>query len=222
MDAAIRVRDLRKGYGATPVLDVPALDLGGGEQAALLGTSGGGKTTLLHVLAGITAADAGTVLVAGVDVTRLGEAARDRHRARHVGYVFQTHHLLPAFTALENVLLGMSFGGGRADRGRAGDLLRAVGLGDRLGHRPRQLSVGQRQRVAVARALAGSPRVVLADEPTGALDPSNADAVVGLIRGLCRDAGATLLMVTHDPRLAAGFDRRMELADLNRAAGGAA
>ncbi|MEM8875116.1 MAG: ABC transporter ATP-binding protein [Planctomycetota bacterium] len=218
---SVDVRNLRKSYpqpggGSVSVLDVPELTLADGEQVALIGGSGTGKTTLLHILAGIVPADSGSVTLAGADLASLGEAERDRHRGANLGYVFQTHHLLPAFTALENVLLGMSFTGKSADRGWATSLLERVGLGDRMRYKPGQLSVGQRQRVAVARALANRPKVVLADEPTGALDPGNASAVLALIRKLCDDAGATLLLVTHDHDLAAKLPRTIDLATLNR------
>ena len=220
-------RDLRKHYpgpdGArVDVLDVPELTIADSEQAALVGGSGTGKTTLLHCLAGIVRPDAGTVRYGDLDVAALGESARDAFRGRSVGYVFQTHHLLPGFTALENVLLGMSFTGRRPDRAWATRLLDAVGLGDRLNHRPSQLSVGQQQRVAVARALANRPAIVYADEPTGALDPATARGTLGLIRRLCDEAGTALLLVTHDPSLAAELPRTIRLADVNRASNVAA
>ena len=147
------------------VLNVKDFKLATGEQAVLIGSSGGGKTTLLNIIAGITAADGGEVLVGGIDLVQLPEAARDRFRAERIGFVFQTFNLLPAFTALENVLLGMSFGGKRADRSRAIMLLERVGLGHRLHHKPSQLSVGEQQRTSVARAMANTPRLLLADEP---------------------------------------------------------
>ena len=153
------------------VLDVPAFALAEGEQCALEGTSGSGKSTLLHVISGIMRPDSGRVALDGIDVTRLAEARRDRLRADKLGLVFQQFNLLPGFTALENVLVAMSFGTGRPDRWRAADLLAEVGLSHRLHHRPSQLSIGQQQRVAVARALANRPRAVLADEPTKIHDP---------------------------------------------------
>ena len=222
---ALAARDLRKSYtgpdgGRVDVLDVPLLDVTDSEQAALVGGSGTGKTTLLHCLAGIVRPDAGSVTHGDTDITTLGESARDAFRGRHLGYVFQTHHLLGGFTALENVLLGMSFTGRRPDRAWAEHLLREVGLGDRLGYRPGRLSVGQQQRVAVARALANRPSVVFADEPTGALDPPTAQATLDLIRRLCAEAKAALLMVTHDRSLAGQLPRTIDLADVNRATAG--
>lgn len=225
--------DVRKSFSAPDgstltVLDVPAFHLDSGEQVALLGSSGSGKTTLLHVIAGIVAPDAGTVLVEtmpgtaqiGVktNIALLSEADRDRFRGEHIGYIFQTHHLLPGFTALENVLLGMSFTGRSADRPWAERLLTEVGLKDRLHYRPSKLSVGQQQRVAVARALANRPSLVLADEPTGALDYVNAQQVLDLIRKLCDEVKASLLIVTHDRSIASQLPRTVDLYDINRAA----
>ncbi|HSZ58885.1 MAG TPA: ATP-binding cassette domain-containing protein, partial [Tepidisphaeraceae bacterium] len=152
----------------------------------------------------------------------LSEAQRDVFRGQSIGYIFQTHHLLPGFTAMENVLLGMSFTGRSPDRAWAKHLLSEVGLSDRLNYRPEKLSVGQQQRVAVARALANRPQLVLADEPTGALDPGTAKHVLQLIRGLCREANAALLLVTHDLEIAGQLPRRLVLSELNRASTAAA
>ena len=202
---------------AVPVIDVESFTLADGEHVALVGGSGTGKTTLLHLIAGILAPDSGHIRFDGVDVAALGEAERDVFRGRTIGYVFQTHHLLPGFTALENVLLGMSFTGRAHDPNWARHLLVEVGLSDRLHYKPDRLSVGQQQRVAVARVLANRPRLVLADEPTGALDPRNAQAVLELIRKLCTEVGASLLLVSHDPTVTAQFPRVVSLAELNRA-----
>ena len=216
----LRVESLTKTYRSpdgeiTPVLDVPSLELRAGEQVALRGSSGSGKTTLLHIIAGILTPDSGRVLIDGMDITALGEADRDALRAERIGYVFQTFNLLQGYSALENVLLGMMFGRG-PDRSSAEALLTRVGLGARLGYLPRQLSVGQQQRVAVARALAGQPRLVLADEPTGNLDPRHGAEALTLIRDVCREQGAALLLVSHDPAVLAQFDRVDDLATLNR------
>ena len=146
------------------------------------------------------------------------EAQRDVFRGRNIGYIFQTHHLLAGFTAMENVLLGMSFTGRASDRPWAEHLLREVGLSDRLHYKPSKLSVGQQQRVAVARALASRPALVLADEPTGALDEKNAQQVLELIRKLCREVNAALLLVTHDLSIAKQFPRVLTLSELNRSA----
>ena len=205
-----------------PILDVPELNLDPGEQVVIRGRSGCGKTTLLHAIAGLTTVDSGKIEVNGVDVTRLAEARRDRFRARHIGYVFQTFNLLPAFTALENVLLGMTFTGQRASRERASELLGRVGLGHRMGHKPSALSVGEQQRVAVARALANKPVLLLADEPTANVDPGHQQQVVDLIREACRQENVTLLLVTHAPEVARQFDRVVELEEINRVMVGAA
>jgi len=219
---ALRLENLTKRYlapdgSAVPVIDVASFDLADGEQVALVGGSGTGKTTLLHLIAGILAPDGGRIVIDGVDVASLAEAERDVFRGRSIGYVFQTHHLLPGFTALENVLLGMSFTGRPHDPKWARHLLEEVGLSDRLHYKPEKLSVGQQQRVAVARALANRPRLVLADEPTGALDPRNAQSVLELIRKLCSEVGASLLLVSHDPAITAQLSRAVSLAELNRA-----
>jgi putative ABC transport system ATP-binding protein len=206
-----------------PVIDIPRFVLGDGEQVALIGSSGSGKTTLLHLVAGILTADSGKITFGSgpdgqVDITTLSEAQRDVFRGAYIGYIFQTHHLLAGFTALENVLLGMSFTGRPHDAGWARRLLEEVGLSDRLHYKPAKLSVGQQQRVAVARALASRPRVVLADEPTGALDPGNAQQVLDLIRSLCAEVSASLILVSHDMEIARQLPRRVSLGELNRAA----
>mgnify|MGYP003336705415 CR=1 FL=1 len=203
------------------VVDVPAFAMGHGDAVALAGPSGSGKTTFLHLVAGILAADSGHVRIDGIDLAMMAEHERDRFRARHLGYIFQTFNLLQGFTCMENVLLGMSFGHGM-DRGRAEALLRRVGLGERLNHYPRQLSTGQQQRVAVARALAGKPRLVLADEPTGNLDPHHAQEALALIREACAENGSALLLVSHDRDILARFGKVASLSDINRACAGMA
>ena len=231
---ALILYQLKKEYVApdatrVPVIDLPYLELRDGEQVAMMGTSGSGKTTLLHMIAGILTPDSGRITydVASddpanprtrLDISSLTEAQRDIFRGRNIGYIFQTHHLLPGFTALENVLLGMSFTGRKHDHAWATHLLNQVGLFDRHDYRPGKLSVGQQQRVAVARALANRPKMVLADEPTGALDSINAQQVLELIRRLCNEVAATLLLVTHDAQIAAQLPRMLSLTDLNQAA----
>jgi len=224
---SIAISQLKKAYVAPDgsrlaVIDVQELHVADAEQVALIGSSGSGKTTLLHLIAGILTPDSGRILFelgadGTVDVARLSEPQRDVFRGRHVGYVFQTHHLLPGFTALENVLLGMSFTGRRHDPAWAQHLLAEVGMSDRLHYKPAKLSVGQQQRVAVARALANRPRLVLADEPTGALDPGNAQQVLDLIRTLCAEVKSSLLLVSHDLSIAQQLPRVLTLADINRA-----
>lgn len=217
----LQIRQLRVQYSGpdgeppTPVLDLPEWDLAAGEQVALLGASGSGKTTLLHVVAGIVVPDSGTVRLGETEITRLDEASRDRFRAANIGYIFQQVHLLPAFTALENVLLGMKFADNRAGTARALALLESVGLRERARYFPRQLSAGQQQRVGIARALANQPRLVLADEPTSALDARHRDAVLDLMQRLCREIGAALIVVTHDEAVARRFPTAIWLADIN-------
>ena len=200
------------------ILDIPSFSVAQGEQMLLVGPSGCGKTTLLHVIAGISRPDSGVIRIDGVDVVRLSEAARDRFRAAKIGYVFQTFNLLPAFTALENVLLGMTFARNRRDRKRAGELLERVGLQHRRTHKPAALSVGEQQRVAVARALANRPSLILADEPTANVDRANQQHVVDLIRTTCREERVTLVMVTHAMEVAEQFERVDRLDVLNRVA----
>ena len=197
------------------ILDIESYGLAAGEQAALIGPSGGGKTTLLHVISGISSVDEGKVQIDGLDITRLFEAGRDRFRAEKIGYVFQTFNLLPGFSALENVLLGMTFARGRKDTSRARKLLERVGLSHRLHHKPTALSVGEQQRVAVARALANRPKLLLADEPTANVDPANQQQVVDLIRGTCDEEQVTLLIVTHAMAVAEQFSRIDRLDEIN-------
>ncbi len=199
-----------------PVLDVPQFRIDAGEQVILVGKSGGGKTTLLHVIAGITRADAGRIEFDRRDIGRLSEPARDRYRAAKIGYVFQTFNLLPAFNALENVELGMTFAKGPKDAARARRLLDRVGLARRWNHKPSAMSVGEQQRVAVARALANKPRLLLADEPTANVDPSNQQMIIDLIRETCREDTIGLLMVTHSTEVASQFSRVERLDEINQ------
>ncbi len=214
--ALLDIRDLKKSYRAPDgrlrkVVDLPALSLAQGEQWALEGASGSGKTTLLNLLAGILRPDSGSIRLDGTDLAVLDEAGRDRFRAERIGYIFQTFNLLQGYTALENVMVAMSFAG-PVDPARAEDLLKRVGLGQRMHDRPRQLSTGQQQRVAVARALSKRPSLVLADEPTGNLDEANAGQVLALIQETCSEAGAGLLLVSHDPGITRLFAKGLKLA----------
>lgn len=224
MPVIIRLRDVQKSYplGERKVLacEVAQLDIAAGEQVALIGRSGTGKTTLLHILAGILRPDAGEVEVAGVRLDQLGEAARDRHRGRHIGMVYQTFNLLQPFTALENVLLGALFGrgAGHAARERAAALLAQVGLGERLHHRPNELSVGQVQRVAICRALVNDPELILMDEPLGNQDRATGEQVLDMLLEIAARDRRTVVMVTHDPASAARMQRTVDLATLRRSA----
>lgn len=218
----LEIQDLVKSFdqpggGRLRILDIKSLSLAAGEQAVLIGRSGGGKTTLLHLIAGLLTPDSGSIRIVGTDVTRLSESGRDRFRASTTGYVFQTFNLLAAFTALENVRLGMSFASGRYDSSRAMSLLERVGLADRAHYRPAQLSVGQQQRVAIARSLAGRPKLLLADEPTANVDPASSQTVIDLIRNSCREDNVALLLVTHSMELAAQFQRVEHLDEINHA-----
>lgn len=201
---------------ALPILDIPRFQLQRNEQMVLVGASGCGKTTMLHVIAGIRRADAGSIRVDGTDIAGLSEAGRDRFRAAKIGYIFQTFNLLPGFSALENVLLGMTFARGRRDPPRAKMLLERVGLAARASHKPSALSVGEQQRVAVARALANRPALILADEPTANVDHAHQAQIVALIRETCREENIGLLMVTHSTEVAAQFDRVDRLQEINR------
>lgn len=217
------VRDLLKTYpspeaggAAVEIVRVPAFALAAAQQIALRGESGSGKTTFLNLIAGILAADDGRVEIDGIDLAALSESRRDRVRADKLGYIFQTFNLLQGYTVLENVVLGMSFGPRGADRAHARALLDRVGLSHRLDHFPRQLSTGQQQRVAVARALANRPKLVLADEPTGNLDGRHGQEALRLIRETCRQEGAALLLVSHDEAVLAQFEQVQDFSAINQ------
>ncbi len=206
------------GGGELTVLNVPRFEMARAEQVALSGESGGGKTTLLHLIAGMLSATSGSIRVDNIELTKLSEQGRDRFRAATIGYVFQTFNLLLAFSALENVKLGMTFGRGGVDADLALHLLERVGLADRAHYRPKQLSVGQQQRVAIARSLAGQPKLLLADEPTANVDPASADSVLDLIINSCQQESISLLMVTHSMDVANRFGRIDRLEDINHIA----
>ena len=214
------VENLKKSYSqnnsqALEILDVPEFRVDEGEQVVLIGASGGGKTTLLHIIAGITRPTEGRIWIDGIEATAFSEVARDQIRASKLGYIFQTFNLLPGFTALENVNLGMTFSKGKPDSKRAVELLDRVGLKDRIHHKPGKMSVGEQQRVAVARALANRPRLLLADEPTANVDPQNKQQIVELIRNFCVEEKIALLLVTHAMEVASQFDRVDQLEDIN-------
>jgi len=217
----LRLSGVRKSYGvgtqvASEVLHGIDLTLGRGEFTALIGPSGSGKTTLLNLIGLLDRPTAGRIEVAGEDASTLDEAHATALRGRAIGFVFQYHHLLPAFTALENVMMPLLAARGRVDdemRSRAATLLDRVGLTPWRDHKASAISGGQQQRVAIARALAMNPALVLADEPSGNLDTENADAVFDLMRDVNVTNGTTFLIVTHDPRLAQRCDRIVDLVD---------
>jgi putative ABC transport system ATP-binding protein len=197
------------------------LEVAAGETLAIVGASGSGKSTLLGLLAGLDAPTTGRVLLDGQDLTALDEDGRAALRAGRVGFVFQSFQLLPGLNALENVMLPLELAGSRAPRDQAREVLGRVGLGARLGHYPRQLSGGEQQRVAIARAFAAGPGLLFADEPTGNLDQRTGERIIELLFALNRETATTLVLVTHDARLARPCDRTVEL-EAGRLVGGAA
>jgi putative ABC transport system ATP-binding protein len=215
--AMLDLRDVRltleSGAGEVNILRGVDLVVPRGQTVAVLGPSGSGKSSLLMVAAGIERASAGRVVIAGTDITALGEDGRAAFRQHHIGVVFQAFHLVPAMTALENVMVPMEIAGARDAAKRARVALASVGLDHRLHHYPTQLSGGEQQRVALARAFAVEPELVLADEPTGNLDGETGHAVADLLFGMSRDRGTTLLLVTHDPELATRCGRIMNMHD---------
>jgi putative ABC transport system ATP-binding protein len=211
----LEARSLRKQVtspeGMLTILDDVNLAVGAGESVAVVGASGAGKSTLLALLAGLDEPSAGSVWLEGIELSALDEDGRAAARARHVGFVFQSFHLVPSLTALENVMLPLELAGRRDARAAAQAVLTQVGLGPRLGHYPRQLSGGEQQRVAIARAFVTRPSVLFADEPTGNLDTTTGHRVIELLFDLNAASGTTLILVTHDREIAARCGRVIEL-----------
>ncbi|WP_373080443.1 lipoprotein-releasing ABC transporter ATP-binding protein LolD [Zhongshania sp.] len=218
-DSVLACRNLHKCFVQGPeqlnILNDINLDIGRGERIAIVGPSGAGKTTLLHMLGGLDTPSQGSVMVSGKDIAKMNDRERSRLRNRELGFVYQFHHLLAEFSALENAAMPLLIAGEKRATAfaRSSELLDRVGLGHRLQHRPAQLSGGERQRVAIARALANSPACVLLDEPTGNLDGDTAESVQALLLELNRELQISLVIVTHDMRLAHRMDRILSLAD---------
>ena len=210
MAPLVHIENLRKKFGNVRALDDVSFDVASGEWVAIMGPSGSGKTTLINILGGLDTPTSGRACVDGVDVARLDESGLARFRAEKIGFIFQQFHLVPYLTALENVMLAQYFHS-TTDEPEAREALSRVGLADRMEHLPGRLSGGEQQRVAVARALINHPKLVLADEPTGNLDESNEETVLGLLRDL-HSEGRTILMVTHAPSIGQLASRRIELA----------
>ena len=211
----IKACDIHKRFGGLEVLKGVSLDIAKGETVSIVGASGAGKTTLLQILGTLMPADGGSVEIAGIDVGALNDRRLSQFRNRHIGFVFQFHHLLPEFTAAENVMLPALIGGmsRREAEHRAAELLEMVGLSARATHKPSALSGGEQQRAAIARALVNRPSVVLADEPTGNLDTRNRDEIYRLLSDVRERLGQTIVIVTHDERLAEQTDRKIVMSD---------
>ncbi|MBQ2395163.1 MAG: ABC transporter ATP-binding protein [Alistipes sp.] len=211
----IKAQNIRKSFGSLEVLKGISLEVAKGEVVAIVGASGAGKTTLLQILGTLSSADEGQLEIDGTQVTALGDKALSRFRNEHIGFVFQFHHLLPEFTALENVCIP-AFIAHRDQKQveiRARELLEMMGLSERLHHKPAQLSGGEQQRVAIARALINNPSVLLADEPSGNLDTRNRDEIHRLFFDLRDKLGQTVIIVTHDEGLASMADRKITMSD---------
>ncbi|MEW6262201.1 MAG: ABC transporter ATP-binding protein [Thermodesulfobacteriota bacterium] len=205
------------GRDLLPVLKIPHWQVEEGARVAIFGPSGSGKSTFLHLLGGLLVPSKGMVQVCGERLADFSEVQRDRFRARYIGYIFQNFNLLPGFNILENVLVGMTFSRRKANPEEAAQLLDEVGLSHRLKHHPSQLSSGEQQRVAVARALANRPRILLADEPTASLHPVNKEDVLRLLLDMCDRYGCTLVLVTHEGGVLSLFDAKVEFAEINKA-----
>ncbi|HMQ70440.1 MAG TPA: ABC transporter ATP-binding protein [Ignavibacteria bacterium] len=215
----LKIQDLKKSFVNSgkeefKIIDIKEFELDPGEQIAIKGESGSGKSTFLNLLSGIIRADSGQIFINGTDIAGLSEAKTDRFRAANIGYIFQTFNLLQGYTALENVMIGMMFAG-KPDKITAENALSTVGLSGKMNNRPNELSVGEQQRVSVARAIVNSPVLLLADEPTANLDSKNSGLIIDLIREICSDKKISLITVTHDPMLLDHFDTVINFSEIN-------
>jgi ABC-type lipoprotein export system ATPase subunit len=197
----------------TNVLNIPSFILNQKEQIAIYGKSGSGKSTFLNVISGILKPDSGSVIVDNIDITSLSESQRDKFRAKNFGFVFQTFNLLQGFTALENVLLGMTFAG-KPNKNIATEMLEYVGLKDKLKNKPAELSVGEQQRIAIARAVVNNPKIILADEPTANLDAKNSENVIERIKKVCDEKNISLILVSHDKEVIERFQRTLSFEEM--------
>jgi len=217
--SVLKIEQLKKSFVTPigkklPVIDVHTFSLNEGEFYGMHGESGSGKTTFLHLIAGILSPDSGLIELQGRDVGKMSISERDALRASQIGYVFQSFNLLQGFTCLENLEIAMSFYG-NLNTDIAVQLLGRVGLKERMSYFPHQLSVGQQQRVALARAMVNHPKLILADEPTGNLDPDNAEIAMELLRDLCEEKNITLLVVSHDSKIIESFDQKLSWEEIN-------
>ncbi|WP_410770031.1 ABC transporter ATP-binding protein [Fontibacillus sp. BL9] len=216
----LQIRGLKKQFHVAgkeiPILDIPEWNVKAGEKIAITGPSGSGKSTLLHMISGIMSLDEGEISIGDTRLSAMSESGRDRFRADHIGYILQDFHLIPSLTAKQNVEIAMNGKYSAAERrDRIDDWFERVGLQERKDHKPGELSRGQQQRVAIIRALIGEPKLILADEPTGSLDWETADEIAELLLELCRSDRHTLLVVTHDLRMAERFPERLHIHQIN-------
>jgi putative ABC transport system ATP-binding protein len=199
------------------ILDIPEWELKPSLQTVIYGPSGSGKSTLLHVIAGLITPSTGIVDVCGQRISEFGEVRRDRFRAKHIGYIFQSFNLLQGYTAIENVMLGMSFSKEKCSRDTARSLLSKMGLSHRINQYPSGLSIGEQQRVAIARAIARKPDIILADEPTGSLDAKNTGEITEMLKNVCRESNCALVVVSHENDVINDFDNKVPFEQLNKA-----
>ncbi|CAN5450442.1 ABC transporter ATP-binding protein [soil metagenome] len=216
----LELRNLRKTYRNSknesfPIIDIDNFAAASGKQIAISGESGSGKSTLLGMISGILMPDHGEIIIDGTDIVKISEGKKDHFRAKNIGYIFQTFNLLQSFTVLENVMLGMMFAG-KVDKSKAVSTLEKVGLGKRINNKPSELSVGEQQRTAIARAIVNSPKLLLADEPTANLDNKNGLLAIDLIKELCLANNITLVMVTHQKEVMDRFDNVMKMENINK------